>query len=108
MKKIGYVAVATLLGVGLVGSAQAHVFVGMSVEMPVMPVAPVAPVVAVAPYAPVIPVAPFAPVAPVPVYAPPVAYYAPPAPVYAPSVAVGYWGGRPGWGYRHYAAGYWR
>ncbi|WP_250516519.1 hypothetical protein [Caballeronia sp. INDeC2] len=105
MKKIGYVAVAMVFGMGLVGSAQAHVFVGMNVGMPVVPVAPLAPVVAVAPYAPVVPVAPFTPV---PVYAPPVAYYAPPAPVYAPSVAVGYWGGHPGWGYRHYAVGYWR
>ncbi|SAK61813.1 hypothetical protein AWB82_03061 [Caballeronia glebae] len=102
MNKIGYVAVATAFGIGLVSSAQAHVFVGMSVGMPVVPIAPV---VAVAPFAPVVPVAPFAPM---PVYAPPVAYYAPPPPVYAPSVAVGYWGGHPGWGYRHYAAGYWR
>ncbi|WP_321799637.1 hypothetical protein [Caballeronia sp. J97] len=97
MNKIGSVAVATVFGIGLVSSAQAHVFVGMGVGMPVVPVyAP--PVVAVAPFAPAVPLAP---VAPVPVYAPPVAYY-------APSVAVGYWGGHPGWGYRHYAAGYWR
>ncbi|SAK51557.1 hypothetical protein AWB77_01320 [Caballeronia fortuita] len=96
MKKIGYVAVATVLGIGIVGSAQAHVFVGVNVGMPMVPVAP---------YAPVVPVAPFTPV---PVYAPPVAYYAPPPPVYAPSVAVAYWGGHPGWGYRRYAGGYWR
>ncbi|SAK52243.1 hypothetical protein AWB76_01682 [Caballeronia temeraria] len=96
MKTIGHAAAAAVLGIGLVGSAQAHVFVGMSVGMPVVPVAPV------------VAVAPVATVAPVPVYAPPVAYYAPPPPVYAPSVAVGYWGGRPGWGYHRYAAGYWR
>jgi len=98
MRKIGYVAVATLCGIGLVNSAQAHVFVGMSVGMPVVPVAPVV----IAPMAPVVPVAPVAVYGP-----PPMPYYAPPAPVYAPSVAVGYWG-RPGWGYRRYAAGYWR
>ena len=97
MKRIGYVAAAVLLGMGLIRSAQAHVFVGVNVGMPVVPVAPVV-------------MAPVVPVAPVAVYAPPVAYYAPP-PVYAPPVAVGYWGGwggHPGWGYRRYAAGYWR
>jgi hypothetical protein len=107
MKRIGYVAAAVLLGMGLIRSAQAHVFVGMNVGMPVVPVAPVVvgPVVA-----PVVPVAPFvpAPVPAVPVYAPPVAYYAPPPPMFAPSVAVGYWGGHPGWGYHRYVAGYWR
>jgi hypothetical protein len=87
MKKVGYVAVAALLGMGLIRSAQAHVFVGVNVGMPVMPVAPVV----------------VGPVAHVAVYAPP--------PVYAPPVAVGYWGGwggHRGWGYRRYAAGYWR
>jgi hypothetical protein len=31
MKKVGYVAVAALLGMGLIRSAQAHVFVGVNV-----------------------------------------------------------------------------
>jgi hypothetical protein len=91
MRKIGYVAVATALGIGCVSAAQAHVFVGMSVGMPVVPVMPTVPVV---------------PVAPVTIYAPASPYYAPP-PVYAPPVAVGYWG-RPAWWGPRYAVGYWR
>jgi hypothetical protein len=104
MIKIGHAVAAAVLGVGLVNAAQAHVFVGVNVGMPVVPVAPV---VMAPPVAMVAPVVPYAPVAPVAVYAPPVPYYAAPVPVYAPSVAVGYWG-HPGWSSRHYAVGYWR
>jgi hypothetical protein len=94
MNKIGYVAAATVLSIGCISAAQAHVFVGMSVGMPVMPVMPVAPVMMAPTVVPV-----------TPVYAPPPVYYAPP--VYAPPVAVGYWG-HPGWWGPRYAAGYWR
>ena len=92
MKGIRHVAVAALLGLGLVSAAQAHVFVGVGIA-PVVPVVPVVPVMTAAPV--------------VPVYAPPPVYYAPP-PVYAPPVVVGYWG-HPRWGYRgYYGYGYWR
>ncbi|CAD6554553.1 hypothetical protein ACFQ3P_27480 [Paraburkholderia sabiae] len=91
MKGIRHVAVAAVLGMGLVSAAQAHVFVGVGI-------APV-----VAPVVPLVPGVPLGPV--VPVYAPPPpVYYAPP--VYAPPVVVGYWG-HPHWGYRGYY-GYWR
>jgi hypothetical protein len=92
MKGIRHVAVAALLGLGLVSAAQAHVFVGVGMA-PVVPVVPVVPIVQAAPV--------------LPVYAPPPVYYAPP-PVYAPPVVVGYWG-HPHWGYRgYYGYGYWR
>jgi hypothetical protein len=91
MKGIRHVAVAAVLGMGLVSAAQAHVFVGVGI-------APV-----VAPVVPLVPGVPLGPV--VPVYAPPPpVYYA--SPVYAPPVVVGYWG-HPHWGYRGYY-GYWR
>ncbi len=88
MKGIRHVAVAAVLGLGLVSAAQAHVFVGVGVGLPAMPV-----------------MTPVAPIAAVPVYAPPPAvYYAPPPPVYVPPpVVVGYWG-HPRWGYRGYYA----
>ncbi|HWT35230.1 MAG TPA: hypothetical protein VN289_03065 [Paraburkholderia sp.] len=93
MKGLRHVAIAAMLGVGLVSAAQAHVFVGVGIAPVVAPV--------VAPMVPVVPVAP--------VYAPaPPVYYAPPPPVYAPPVVVGYWG-HPHWGYRgYYGYGYWR
>lgn len=94
MKGIRHIAVAAVLGVGLVSAAQAHVFVDVGVGLPVAPVAAVVPAV---------------PVAPLPVYAPPPPMYYAPAPVYVPPpVVVGYWG-HPHWGYRHYYGyGYWR
>jgi hypothetical protein len=87
MKGIRHIAVAALLGLGLVSAAQAHVFVGVGIG-------PVVPVVSVAP---------------LPVYAPPPpVYYAPPPAVYAPPVVVGYWG-HPHYAYRgYYGYGYWR
>jgi hypothetical protein len=93
MKGIRQVVVATALSVGLVSVAQAHVFVGVGIGVPAMPI-----VAAV-------------PVAPVPIYAPPPTpvYYAPPPPVYVRPVVVGYYG-HPHWGYRPYGYGYayWR
>jgi hypothetical protein len=93
MKGIRHIAVAALLGLGLVSAAQAHVFVG----------------VGIGPVAPVVPVMPVVSVAPLPVYAPPPpVYYAPPPAVYAPPVVVGYWG-HPHYAYRgYYGYGYWR
>jgi hypothetical protein len=96
MKGIRQVVVAAVLSVGLVSVAEAHVFVGVGIGLPVMPVMPMVAAV---------------PVAPMPVYAPPPApvYYAPPPPVYVPPVVVGYYGHPRGW-YRHYGYGYgyWR
>lgn len=96
MKGIRQAVVAAALSIGLVSIAQAHVFVGVGIEVPAMPVTPIVAAV---------------PVAPVPVYAPPPApvYYAPPPPAYAPTVVVGYYG-PPHWWYRHYGYGYayWR
>ncbi|MBP0592576.1 hypothetical protein J8I87_23125 [Paraburkholderia sp. LEh10] len=88
MKGIRHIAVAGVLGFGLVSAAQAHVFVGVGVGLPV---APVVPVVAVR------------------FYAPPPTYYVAPAPVYAPpTVVAGYWGApHPSYG-RYYGYGYWR
>ena len=60
MKGIRHVAVAALLGLGMVSAAQAHVFVGVGVEMPAVPVAPVVPAL---------------PVTALPVYAPPPPVY---------------------------------
>jgi hypothetical protein len=89
MKVIRQAAVAAVLCVGLVGVAEAHVFVGFGIGAPMVPM-----VAAV----------------PVPVYAAPPApvYYAPP-PVYAPPVMVGYYG-HPHWWYGRYGYGhgYWR
>jgi hypothetical protein len=95
MKGIRHVAGAALLGLGMVSAAQAHVFVGVGVGMPVVPVVPVAPVV------------PALPVTAVPVYAPPPpVYYLPPT-VYAPPVVVSYWGHPHGWwSDRYYGYGY--
>jgi len=96
MKGIRQVVVAAALSVGLVSVAQAHVFVGVGIGVPAMPIMPIVAAV---------------PVAPVPIYAPPPApvYYAPPPPVYVPPVVVGYYG-HPHWGYRNYGYGYayWR
>ncbi|MDB5785113.1 hypothetical protein [Caballeronia mineralivorans] len=96
MKGIRQAAVAAALSVGLVSVAEAHVFVGFGIGVPMAPMVPMVPVV---------------PVVPVPVYAPPPApvYYAPPPLVYAPPVVVGYYG-HPRWGYQHYGYGYgyWR
>jgi hypothetical protein len=96
MKGIRQAVVAAVLSVGLVSVAEAHVFVGLSVGVPAVPMMPMVAAV---------------PVAPVAVYAPPPApiYYAPPPPVYAPPVVVGYYG-RPGGWYGHYGYGYgyWR
>jgi hypothetical protein len=89
MKAIRQAALAVALSVGLVSAAEAHVFVGFGVGVPMAPM-----VAAV-------------PIAPVPVYAPPPppVYYAPPPPMYAPPVVVGYYGHPRGW-YRHYGYGY--
>jgi hypothetical protein len=38
MNRWGYVAVAAMIGVGCVRAAQAHVFVGMTLGVPVAPV----------------------------------------------------------------------
>ncbi len=104
MKIIQHVMVATVLSCGLVGAANASVFLGVNVGMP-------APVMAV----PVVPAPPAYPVAaaayPPPVYSPPLPAYA--APVYTPAVPVGYiaapgWYGHPyhpwhvGFGYWHH------
>jgi hypothetical protein len=86
MKIIRHLMVAATLGLGLVGCAQAHVFVGIGFSAPVYPVMPVVPAVPV--------------IAAAPVYAaPPPVYYAPP-----PPVVTGYYYGRPyGYAYpRHY------
>jgi hypothetical protein len=98
MKWIRHIAVAALLGVGMIGVAQAHVFVGVGVGLPAMPVAPVMPI------APVVAVAPVPVYAPPPVYVPPPVYYAPPP---ASVVVGGYWGA-PRWPHRYYGYGYWR
>lgn len=92
MKGIRQAAVAAVLSVGLVSVAEAHVFVGVGIEAPM--------VAAVS-------------LAPVPVYAPPPppVYYAPPPPVYAPPVVVRYYGHPRGWYWHHgygYGYGYWR
>jgi hypothetical protein len=90
MKGIRHLIVAAVLTGGMIGVAQAHVFVGVGI-------------------APVVPVMPAVPVVPAPVYAPPPVYYAPP-PVYAaPPVVAGYYG-YPYWGRRPYYYGYtyWR
>jgi hypothetical protein len=93
VKTINQILVCAALSGGLVGVAQAHVFVGVGVGIPVAPMY-VPPPVYVAP----------------PVYAAPPVYYAPPPPrvVYAPAVAVG-WYGRPAYYpgyYRHWHHGY--
>jgi hypothetical protein len=93
MKIIRHLAVAVALGCGLVSCAEAHVFVGVGISAPALPVVPLTPVVAV--------------------YAPPPVYYAPPPPpVYTAPVVVGYYG-QPRWypryhGGWHYGYGYWR
>jgi|HubBroStandDraft_5_1064220.scaffolds.fasta_scaffold116957_2 hypothetical protein len=78
MKKVLPVLVAAALGIGLISSAQAHVFVGIGVGVPFRPAYPV--------YA--APLAYYPPPAPSIVYAPP-----PPPVVYAPPppVVVGYY-----------------
>lgn len=89
MKGIRHLLLAAALTGGMIGVAQAHVFVGVGIA-PVMPVVPVVPV---------------------PVYAPPPppVYYAPPPPVYVgPPVVAGYYGYPYGWHRHYYAYGYWR
>lgn len=87
MKVLSQLVVAAALGVGLVSCAEAHVFVGVGVGVPVFPV--------------------------VPAYVPPPVYYAPPPPpppVYTAPVVIGYYG-HPHWYppyYGGYAVGYWR
>lgn len=87
MKGIRQALVAVALSAGLVRVAEAHVFVGFGIGLPVVAAVPV------------------------PVYAPPPVpvYYAPPPPAYAPSVMVGYYG-HPRWWRRRYGYryGYWR
>lgn len=95
MKFIRQLAVAAVLGAGLVSGAQAHVFVGIGVGV-------------AGPGYPVVPVVPVAPV----YVAPPVYYAPPPPPVYTAPVVVGYYG-HPAWygGYYggwHGGYGYWR
>ena len=91
MKGIRHLIVAAALTAGMIGVAQAHVFVGVGIA-PVMPIVPVVPA---------------------PVYAPPPpVYYAPPpaAVVYAaPPVVAGYYG-YPYWWHRphYYGYTYWR
>jgi hypothetical protein len=86
MKRIRLAVVAAVLSVGLVSVAEAHVFVGLSIGAPVVPMMPMVAAV---------------PVAPVAVYAPP--------PMYAPPVVVGYYGHPRGWyGHYGYGYGYWR
>src|SRR6202012_4143820 len=76
MKKVLPVLVAAALGIGLIGTAQAHVFVGIGVGVPFQPAYPV--------YG--------APLAYYPPPPPRVIYAAPPPVVYAPPppVVVGY------------------
>ena len=73
MKFIRQLAVAGVLGGGLVSCAQAHVFVGIGAGVA----------------GPAFPVVPVVPVAPAYV-APPVYYAPPPPPVYTAPVVVGY------------------
>lgn len=94
MKIFQQAAVAAVLTCGLVGYANARVFVGVNVGMP-------APAMVV----PAVPIAAYPP----PVYYPPVPAYV--APVYTPAVPVGYiaapgWYGHPyhPW---HVGFGYW-
>jgi hypothetical protein len=95
MKGIRYLIVAAVLSGGMIGVAQAHVFVGVGI-------------------APVMPIVPAVPVVPAPVYAapPPVYYAPPPAPVVyaAPPVVAGYYYGNPYWWHRphYYGYTYWR
>ncbi|MDR7006225.1 hypothetical protein [Paraburkholderia strydomiana] len=77
MKRVCQVVIAALLGLAMVGVAQAHVFVGAGVGLPLAPITPV------------VTVAPVVAVAPVPSHAPPVNCAPPPA----PAVVSGYWGG---------------
>jgi hypothetical protein len=91
MKVIPKLAVAALLGAGLVSCAQAHVSIGIGVGVS-------------APAYPVMPVVPIAPA----YVAPPVYYAPPPPPVYTAPVVMGYYG-YPRWNTGYYAGyGYWR
>jgi hypothetical protein len=76
MKGICRAAVAATLSVGLVSVAEAHVFVGVGIGVPVVPVMPMLPVAPLPVSAPISPI----------YYAPPPLVYAPPA--YAPPVSL--------------------
>jgi hypothetical protein len=91
MKIIPQLVVATVLAVGLVRCADAHISIGVGIGVPMFP-APVA----VMPAAPVYVAPPvyYAPPPPPPVYtAPVVGYYGPPVvyPRYYAGYGYGYW-----------------